>query len=168
VRTDGLRTLLGQTHLGAMTTRTVGDLILFVGGEPDPGIPSIRDSTVRFSTRVLAGIFPIPVAKLAFVGRSTKSPGSASPPSGELPWRLPSEQIHCVNTVVEVAYREGKTVTLVDTAHPAGRRALVDRWVGSDRVLPVLVRSDGALLEGIEKFGARRVRQFIRGVSADT
>jgi len=54
-------------------------------------------------------------------------------------------------------------VSIVDVNQPAGFQALVARWVGPNDVLPILVRPDGARLEGIEEFGPRRVRRFIRG-----
>ena len=138
-------------------------LILFVAGEPDPGIPSVRDSTVHLTDRLI-GVYP-PLGR-----RMKPSPGTsiaaddAQPlPSGEPPWRLPPEQIHCVNTVFEMANLEGATLTVIDVDRAGERQYLVDRWFAENQLIPLLVRADGSKLDGIENFTPRKVRQFIRG-----
>ena len=147
---------------GAMIGGVPFGLILFVAGEPDPGIPTIRDTTVHFIDRLI-GVYPP-------LDRSTMRPSDPSSrddaqslPSGEPPWRLPPEQIHCVNTVLEMANLERTTVTVIDADRAGDHQYLVDRWVGENQVIPLLVRADGAKLGGIENFTPRKIRQFIRG-----
>jgi hypothetical protein len=86
----------------------------------------------------------------------------APPSRAEHPWHLPREVIGCVNLVFEVARREGRTVAVVDVSHPGEHQELVDRWVGPDDPLPMLVRSDGAKLGGTDKFAPPILRQFVR------
>lgn len=137
------------------------DLVLFVAGEPDSGAPSPRDTTISMGSRVFGTIVPLSLV-MKSGQRPSYSPDSAEPPSPRA-WRLPPQQIHCVNRVLHIARREGRTVTVVDVDRAAARQDLVDRWVGADDVLPLLVRPDGARLEGLENFGARSLRRFIHG-----
>lgn len=138
------------------------DLFLFVAGEPDTGINSTRDVESSVARRV-AG---------ALGGRLwLRSPGGTSQLTDdarvsladERPWHLPPQQIHCVNMVFEIAQGKGRRVTLVDVNRAAGHQDLVDRWVGPDGVLPLLVRLDGTRLEGIEEFVPRKIRRLISG-----
>lgn len=140
------------------------DLILFVAGEPDPGRPSVREATVGTSARLLGSIVSPRLATTASVPATASADDSPTIPSKEGLWHLPPEQIHCINTVTEVAEREGRNVTVVDVDRSDGREALVARWVGPDNVLPLLVRPDGARIEGVENFVPSRLRKFIRGV----
>jgi hypothetical protein len=96
-------------------------------------------------------------------GPSSAGEDAQSLSSGGPPWRLPPEQIHCVNTVLKVAKREGTTVTVVDVDRAGDQQYLVSRWVGEDQIFPLLVRADGSKLVGIENFTARMIRHFIRG-----
>jgi hypothetical protein len=145
-----------------MVATTDTDLILFVAGEPDPGFPSLRNTTMPTFTRLVGGFVPLRLA----MGPS-KLPSSVEADAQFVrlairPWHLPPEQIHCVNLVLEVAGREARDVTIVDVDRAGGRQDLIARWVGPNDLLPLLVRPDGARLEGIEKFVPRKVRQFIR------
>jgi len=88
--------------------------------------------------------------------------GERSDPSAGRSWHLPPEQVDCINLVLQLARREGRDVTIVDVDRAEGRQDLIDRWVGADDSLPILVRPDGARLKGIEQFVPRKVRQFIR------
>ena len=139
------------------------NLILFVAGEPDPGLPSIRDTVVHFTDRLI-GVYP-PRDRTAGTspGPSPATHDEEPLPSGEPPWRLPPEEIHCVNLVLEMANLEASTVLVVDVDRAGDHQYLVDRWVGADQVTPLLVRSDGSVLDGIENFTPGKVRQFIRG-----
>jgi hypothetical protein len=137
------------------------DLVLFVAGEPDSGAPSPRDVTISMSSRILGSVVPLAAVTDSGLRRSG-SAGSEGSPSPRT-WRLPPQQIHCVNAVLDIARREGRTVTVIDVDHAAARQHLVDRWVGPDDVVPLLVRPDGARLEGLENFGGRTLRRFIRG-----
>jgi hypothetical protein len=137
------------------------DLLLFVAGEPASGVPAPRDVTLSMGARMWGAFVPIGLMLKAGQGPSY-SPDSALPPPGkEGAWRLSPQQIHVVNAVLDVARREGRTVTVVDVDRAAARQDLVDRWVGSDDVMPLLVRPDGARLEGLENFSPGRLRRFI-------
>jgi len=138
-------------------------LLLLVAGEPDNGQPPLKD-VQRPLVRLFFGIgLPAWQRKRAEAraseGRRDPAPGA----EGEPRMRLPPDQAGCVREVVSIARQEGATVSIVDVNQPAGFQALVARWVGPNDVLPILVRPDGARLEGIEEFGPRRVRRFIRG-----
>ena len=68
----------------------------------------------------------------------------------------------CVNLVREIAEQRGRSVTVVDVDRPApDQRPLIERWVRTSDVLPLLVRPDGARLEGLENFEPGTVRKFI-------
>lgn len=145
------------------------DLVLFVTGEPDPGLPSTRDVTLSVGDRIWGSFVPLGLMLKSPTGPLIK-PGQGPPYSAEsaLPpepkgdsWRLPPQQIQCVNAVVDLARRERRTLTIVDVDRAGARQPLVDRWVGSDDILPILVRPDGARLEGLENFGPRQLRRFI-------
>ncbi|MGI0129399.1 MAG: hypothetical protein ACREDE_01560 [Thermoplasmata archaeon] len=139
------------------------DLLLFVAGEPDPGIPSPRDVTLSMGARIWGSLVPVGLVTKPGTGPLYSAESALPPPSKPVAWRLPPQQIHCMQAVLDAARREGRTVTVVDVDRSAGRRDLVDRWVGSDDVLPLLVRPDGSRLEGLENFSPRKLRQFIHG-----
>jgi len=138
-------------------------LILFVAGEPDTGAPSIRRGTMSLTNRMIGMSAAPSLEAIPPPGPSPAMSGGQSLPSGRPPWRLPPEQIHCVNTVVKVAKKEGCAVTVIDVDTPGDQEYLVTRWVGADPIFPLLVRADGSKLMGIENFTARMIRQFIRG-----
>jgi hypothetical protein len=136
------------------------DLILFVAGEPDTRIDAKRDLQLSYSQRV-SGMF---VPTSWFTGTRTKFAAPQDPEDHQelvYPWHLPREEILCVNLVLEVAEREGRNVTVVDVNRAAEHQDLVDRWVRVSDVLPLLVRPDGARLEGSENFVPRTIRHFM-------
>ncbi|MGC2289654.1 MAG: hypothetical protein WA688_07350 [Thermoplasmata archaeon] len=138
------------------------DFLLFVAGEPDSGIGSTRDTETsivrRMAGTVVGGWWLGPDG-----GSSRPAADTQVPPNDGRPWHLPPQQIQCVNLVYEIADDLGRSVAVVDANRTAGRQDLVDRWVGADGLLPLLVRRDGARLQGIEEFVPARVRRFIRG-----
>jgi len=135
-----------------MVNRPRIDLLLFVAGEPgsgeEPGwkLVGFLDGSIR---QRAGGTRPVVAAP---------PPGATG---GEEPWHLPPQTIKHVNLVVEVAHREGRTVTIVDVNRAGVNRDLVERWVGPNDVLPILVRTDGARLEGTEKFVPHVLRRFV-------
>jgi hypothetical protein len=149
-----------------MTSTDEGEILLFVAGEPDSGIGSLQEGKTNVFDRVIDAALPfgghIPVS------RSSNPPGDVPPlgeaaasTTGDRPWHLPPEQLRCVDLVLSVARRERKEVTVVDVNRASAQQALVDRWVGPKDVLPLLVRPDGARLEGVEEFVPQRVRRFL-------
>jgi hypothetical protein len=138
------------------------DLVMFVAGEPDSGRPSLRQSTVSGLTRAVGAVVPLGVVMKSPQGPPTDSGTVPSQSSRGTRWHLPPEQVHCINTVLEVAEQEDRQVAIVDVDRSDGRPDLVARWVGPDDVLPLLVRPDGARLQGIENFSPRTVRRFVR------
>jgi hypothetical protein len=143
----------------------VPDLVLFVAGEPDSRIDPGRDVQTTLPGR-FAGMF-IP-SQWWIGGRSKYSaPEVIEPASADgLPWHLPRQEVMCVNMVLEVARRNGRNVTVVDVNRAAEYQPLVDRWVTPADVLPLLVRPDGARLEGLENFVPQTLRRFLRPPSA--
>jgi hypothetical protein len=136
------------------------DLILFVAGEPFSGQDPMRDvqiSIVRRTVNVMTGG--------SWLDNADHRPRSRDDPptrlGDERPWHLPPQQILCANLVLKTAQLRRRSVAVVDANRPAGFEDLVQRWVGPNDVLPLLVRPDGARLEGVEDFTSRKVRQFI-------
>jgi hypothetical protein len=136
------------------------DLILFVAGEPDPRAGRTREAEVS-AVRRLAGAV-VGVRWISPMGCPAGSTSDQAPTCDDRSWRIPPQQVMCVNLVAEIAQSLGKRVALVDVNRPVGRQNLVDYWVGSNAVLPLLVRPDGTRLEGIEEFVPGKLRQFIR------
>lgn len=138
------------------------DLILFVAGEPSPGTDSMRDVDTsvwgRFVGMLVGGRLLV-IAHRAQLAAEGSHPATEDEP----PWHLPPQQIQCADLVLQGANLRGKSVTLVDVNRSAGFEDLVERWVGPNDVVPLLVRSDGARLEGVEDFVPRKVRRFIDG-----
>jgi|HubBroStandDraft_1064217.scaffolds.fasta_scaffold14723_6 hypothetical protein len=145
-----------------MAERGPIDLIMFIAGEPDSGRPSLRQSTVSSLARAVGAAVPLGLVMKSSQGPTTVSGTSPSQSYRGTRWHLPPEQVHCINTVLEVAEQEDRKVAVVDVDRSDGRQDLVARWVGPDDVLPLLVRPDGARLQGIENFSPRTVRRFVR------
>ena len=148
-----------------MTSTNDTNLVLFVAGEPDPGLPSLGSTTMPIIGRLI-GAF----TSLRLVMGPPESPGSTAEESrpaqlGSHPWHLPPEHVRCVNLVLQLAEQEGTELSIVDVNRADERQDLISRWVGVDDSFPLLVRRDGARLEGIESFVPRRVREFIRARS---
>jgi len=143
------------------------ELILFVSGEPDTGVGSLHDGKTTIVDRLVG--MGMPYGGHVPVSRSTNPPGNVpptlgetpSPPSDDRPWRLPPDQVQCVDMVLRIARRERRTVTVVDVNRAGAQQDLVHRWVGPNDVLPLLARMDGSRLEGIEEFVPQKVRKFI-------
>jgi hypothetical protein len=134
--------------------------LLFVGGEPGPGPESMRDVETSMGRRMLGSVVGnwwtprVP-------GPSQSGVAAQAPLPDDLPWHLPPPQIQAANMVFEIADRFGRKVAVVDVNRPGQNQGLVDRWVGTSGILPLLVRSDGGRLEGIEEFVPKKVRRFI-------
>jgi hypothetical protein len=132
-------------------------------------MPSLRDTAVGFRFRWAAWFLPsgyLPKKKLppADEAGHRESDGSeASPPSDTRPWFLPRSQETCAEMVIEIAMRERRPLLLVDVNRPGEFRDLVVRWVQPTDVMPLLVRPDGARLEGEENFVPGKVRRFVAG-----
>jgi hypothetical protein len=133
-----------------MGGRSQIDLLMFVAGEPGSGeqpgwkLVGFLDGSIR--------------------QRAAKRSAGNPPPlgaTGSEPWHFPPELVKHINLVVGVAHREGRTVTIVDVNRAGDLQALVDRFVGPNDVLPILVRPDGARMEGTENFVPEGVRQFM-------
>jgi hypothetical protein len=89
------------------------------------------------------------------------SDGSVS--EADLEWYLPPDQMTSLNLVLDVAGRRGHEVTVVDANRPGNQHALVDQYVRPNDVFPLLIRWDGARLDGTENFTPARVRRFLDG-----
>jgi hypothetical protein len=133
---------------------------MFVAGEPGPPADPMRDVEGSMALRLTGSVIGGWISGVRRQG-SPPSGASALPSSDDSPWHLPPQQIQCVNLVLDLAKRAGRRVTLIDVNRPAGNQNLVDRWVGSNGLVPMLVRSDGARLQGLDDFVPATVRRFI-------
>jgi hypothetical protein len=135
-------------------------LVLFIGGEPGPALPSLHSNQLSFFARA-AGAYSPPILMM---GTHEPAPpqgsGAAADPNA---WHFSPETIDCANLVIDLAQRAEKQLTIVDVDHSGADEGLVGRWVRPTDLLPVLVRPDGARLSGPEYFTPARVRQFIAG-----
>jgi len=145
-----------------MTAPRGASFILFVAGEPDTVPEPLRDVGAAVFGRfagVMMGeaVVGPPNEKTHF--ETVREP----PPEGQEPWHLSREQNQAVQLVQDIAARLHTTLVVVDVNRAGDRRDLVERWVGTDDLLPLLVRSDGSRLEGLEQFLPELVRSFLRG-----
>jgi hypothetical protein len=143
-----------------MATPVGTDLLLFVAGEPGPPTDSMRDVETSIVGRMTGSIVGDWWRRRGGSQSATASSPLAQGTDGTL-WHLPPQQIQVVNLVFDIAKRTRKSVGLIDVNRPANHQELVDWWVGPEGILPLLVRSDGARLQGMEGFAPGRVRRFI-------
>lgn len=117
----------------------------------------------RLAGMVLVGPGVLPKELRPEPAESSPGPDELEKPplTDERPWHLPPAQMACVQIVLDAAKRQGRGVVVVDVDRPGEHKDLVDRYVGSNDVLPLLVREDGARLEGEERFAPAEVRRFI-------
>lgn len=135
---------------------------MFVAGEPGTGVDPFQDVETSVLRRMSGSVVG---GWLSHLGGSAPAPAGsdAFQQPGAQPWSLPVLQAQCVRLVLDIARSVRKTVEIVDVNRPIGSEALVEQWVGPDRTLPVLVRADGARLQGPEEFVPRTVRRFMLG-----
>jgi len=118
--------------------------LLFAGGEPNRGDDGRAiASGLKRQTLIFPTVTPNP-------------PSQATPP-----WEFPVEQRSCIKLVTEMAEPTGDRVRVIDVNSPGTDRRLVDRWAGSDSLLPVLVAPSGRRLEGLDAFVPGRLRRFL-------
>jgi len=142
-------------------------LILFVAGEPKT-VPSLRESGAGLAPRV-AGMFT--GNALIAAGAPTQPWASTRPPHGSAEsgtaggpeWYLPPDQMTSLNLVLDIAEHRGHEVIVIDANRPGNQQALVDQYVRPNDVFPILIRWDGARLEGDENFVPAKVRRFVEG-----
>jgi hypothetical protein len=126
-------------------------LLLFVGG--DPRLADSLGAFPRSFPRILG--FVVPPTLLMGSGRG------APPRAAEAPWLIPSDQLMASERLSEALRGSHRTVKVVDVNQPGEDRALVERYLTSSDVLPVLVRADGARLEGANAFTRSNLRAFL-------
>jgi hypothetical protein len=160
--------LIGRT----LDARVVGtplnsDVLLFVAGEPDTAITHLLPG-LSIPLRLFTALVPLNVIAWTTGNRAALTGDPTDNPLTGAPWHLPAGQIRCVNLVLEVALTERRHVTLLDVNRASTPAEVVERWVTSDEVFPILVRSDGARLEGEENFREGAVRRLLRGPARAT
>jgi hypothetical protein len=141
------------------------DLLLFVAGEPESQA-SVRKSgagTVpRLAGMFLFGGFLPPSARDPKIEEQYRTDVYEQPPLFDhRQWHLPPEQLFGLELVLKVAGERKKSVGVIDVDQPGDQQTLVDRWVGPNDVLPVLVRSDGTKLVGVEHFTHGELLRFV-------
>ena len=142
------------------------DVVLFVAGEPET-TPSVREAGAGVMPRMTGMVFGAGVRTPMDPNspdRSRYNPDQyqAPPLTDQRPWHLPPQQTICLDLVLEVAGQLQREVLVIDSNRPLDQKTLVDRWVGPNSVLPMLVRPDGWRLEGVENFTKAKVRQFLQ------
>lgn len=125
-------------------------LLMFVGGQPD------RDDESEVPPSFVERLASIVSPRLI-----RKPPDPSDLPAGPVPWYVPGYQMMCVEMVVEIAEPMGQAVKVVDVNLPGDDRELVEEFVGSSDVLPILVRPDRKRLEGLESFRPSRLKEFL-------
>jgi len=141
------------------------DLLLFVADEPET-LPGAYDVTTSLTGRLsgmflFTGIVPV-VPKPGTYAREVRPEGlEKSPLSERRNWHLPPEQLYALEQVLEVSRAQGKSLGVIDVDRPSDQQSLVVRWVGSDDVLPILVREDGTKLSGAKNFTRAKLRRFL-------
>ena len=150
-----------------MTSGAPGRLTLFVAGEPKT-VPTVRETNVGLYPRI-AGVV---------IGSAAVAPGPATQPtvttapplrSDEAPpeeapeWYIPPDQMTALNLVLQIAQERRQAVLVVDANRPEDQQGLVDQYVGENDVLPLLIRGDGARLDGGENFTPSKLRAFLAG-----
>lgn len=121
----------------------------------------MRDVNTSIGARIVTSISP--VGHWTQPNRRAEMSGFSSSPQADdaRPWHLPQQQQVCGDLVLTTAQRKGRTVTVIDANRPQGFETLVQQWVGPNDVFPILVRSDGARLAGVERFVPRTVDRFM-------
>jgi len=151
-----------------LPSATPASLVLFVAGEPEL-VPGVRETGVgpgRFRAgSVLLAVGVLPRTLEDGYRASLREPETFEPPplTDHRKWHLPAPQMFCLDLVLRSAERQRKTVLVVDVNRPEEHSDLVERLVRPSESLPLLVRPDGARLDGEENFSAARVRRFIAG-----
>ena len=148
-----------------MSSLRAPDLLLFVAGEPELS-PSVREVEAgmgdRLSSMFLGVAAPTIITRASAEAARPPESGFHRPPlTDSRRWHVPASQLMCESVVLEQAKRQGRIVLVVDANRPGDQQDLVDRWVRPNDALPLLVRSDGARLEGEENFTPGRVRRFL-------
>ena len=155
-------TYVERPNLEGMAAVGGPDFLLFVASEPGTGVDPFQDvetSMVRRMTGTVAGGWLTRIG-----GTGSASPGSgASRPEEARPWTLPAPQAQCVRLVMDIAESVQRRVALIDVNNSAGHDDIVRKWVGTDGLLPLLVRPDGARIQGLGEFVPRAVRRFMLG-----
>jgi hypothetical protein len=154
-----------------VTDRAGSELLLFVGGAPGWDDADRSGEHARREAEAQLGALRRPVHWIGrelrqIIGLRLPEPPESAPPPGatpQEPWHIPRELVQCVKLAQDAARREGRTIVVVDVNRPERHKDLVDRWIGPNTVLPLLVRTDGARLEGSEEFVPKKVRQFVEG-----
>jgi hypothetical protein len=137
-------------------------LVLYVASEPGSYWPELGTG----SAGGVPAMFRTSLARLFVPGGGRSSPLPAVPPvavsdTPDIPADLPPSVEQCVALVLDLARRSGWSVRIVDVT--GGPAALEDGTLppGDGAVFPVLVRPDGARLQGEDQFVPSTVRRFL-------
>jgi len=123
---------------------------MFVAGAPDPG--EDKPLGVGFWGRLATFVLPATI---------WEPNGLTHPPPEPGAWHLPGEMLMSIEIVEREAARLHLPVRIIDVNHSGTDRPLVDRYVGPDDLLPLVVRSDSGRLDGFESITPGAVRQFL-------
>jgi len=135
-------------------TPNPGTVVLFLAGDPvlaqrQASRPPMYWGIARFFRG--SALLPGGIADRMAPGREHPTEPNA----------FPADQVMVAQQLSEAAKRLGRTVMIVDVNQPGDDRALVQRFVGPNDVLPIAVRSDGTRLEGAESFDPGTLQDFL-------
>lgn len=136
------------------------ELLLFVSGEPGPGPDPGRDVVSSMPRRLLGTVIPTAWFHPGIAGGGT--PPSLAPEDDWSTWHLSREATACVDMVLDVAEKEGRTVSIINANDPREHADLVRRWIGPEDLFPILVRPDGRRLVGEDEFSPGKIQRFVR------
>jgi hypothetical protein len=132
-----------------VATPTAGSIVLFLGSDPSLADPlGAHPAALTWMSRFL------PANLVA--GRAE---GATEAAEAEGPF--PPDQVMCAQRLIDLARRTHRSVRVVDVNRPGADRALVQRFVAPEDILPIAVRADGQRLVGTEGFGRTALRAFL-------
>ncbi len=135
---------------GQPPTPAASAFVLFLAGEP-------------FRDAVPGGARPFAAANMSGVASGLVTSVGGHVPADFEPGQLYGSQAEAARLVLDIAQKCQVAVRVVDVEHAGADQPLVDRWVTSDRTLPLLLRYDGAALAGEESLVPGAVARFLQG-----
>jgi hypothetical protein len=154
--------MMGRGALPSSNQAPGSDLVLFVAGEPDLGIRPLSGVQSPWMRLILGSGLPSWARDRDTLAESNRRAAEKAAEAGLADLRVPPDQAQCILEVAKIAEAEKTPVTVVDVNRPGDGQGLVERWVSPNDVFPLLVRADGARLEGADEFAPGRVLRFIR------
>jgi hypothetical protein len=143
------------------------ELAMYVVGESDLGRYTSDSMRISVGGRFVSMFVPfagLAYAKKADPTTATGPPAGSRPrPQGASDSGLSLVTRQCLAMVLDYAKRFGWSVHIIDVTQQSVPESEIVASLGPDVTLPVLVRPDGARLQGDEEFTPGRIRRFLSG-----